>query len=347
MKILLRALVLSSFFGGTVSVMLGHGIPIDVDVDSNNKLVVSNPQPLYNPIDLTSGYAPMVLVDNEDVAEMSQITLSNSNPLGLQGTYQFTTLPGFNISNMAPGSDLELQVIPRPVAGTNPVQTRMLWHWSLAASLSPSHPNAVTLDPNNESLTIASDPDGVVQSIQIPQTGNSSPTIKVADPQASDLGTHQHFLEYFLQDSPPADAGMYGVFARLTSPNYAPSDPFLMLFDDNMNEDDYPGQILAAALAINNAALLAGDYNHDDRVNSQDYVLGRKTVGSTQTYATDGTGDHVIDQADFGVWRSNYGLTAGGSGLSVARVPEPASCWLLMSAVILSFAGAAPRKRHR
>ncbi len=46
----------------------GHGIPIAVGVDENNRLVASNPEPLYEPVDLTSGYASMVLVDDEDAS---------------------------------------------------------------------------------------------------------------------------------------------------------------------------------------------------------------------------------------------------------------------------------------
>ncbi len=65
------------------STAFGHGIPIAVSIDENNKLVVSNPEPLYEPVDLTSGYASMVLVDNEDGAVMDRITFSNNNPLGL------------------------------------------------------------------------------------------------------------------------------------------------------------------------------------------------------------------------------------------------------------------------
>jgi hypothetical protein len=301
----------------------GHGIPITVSVDENNKLIASNEQPLYSPIDLTSGYAPMVLVDNEDVAAMSQVTFSNSNPLGLLGSYNFTTLPGFSVTGMDAGSGLFLQVIPRPVMGTNPVSLRTLWHWSLGSG-------QVALDPSNESLTIASDPDGGVLSASFPQAGSSSPTIKVAQPLGSELGTHQHYLEYFLGNSPQADTGLFGFFARLTSPNYFSSNPFLVILDNGVYEDDNPGQILAGALSINNAALLAGDYNHDDRVDAADYVLWRKTVGSTSTFAADGTGDKVVDLADYNVWRRNLGLTVPANGLGVGSVPEPTSALLLV-----------------
>jgi hypothetical protein len=329
------------------TVSFGHGIPITVTVDENNKLVASNLQPLYSPIDLTSGYAPMVLVDDEDGAVMSQVTFSNSNPLGLQGSYQITTLPGFNVNGMDQGSGLYLQVIPRPVMGTNPVSQRMLWHWSLSASQTPGA-NPVRVDPNNESLVVASDPDGAVLSMSLPQTGNASPALKVAQPLGSELGTHQHYLNYFLGNSPAADIGVYGFFARVTSPNYGSSDPFLVIFNNGLFADENPGQLLAGALAINNAALLAGDYNHDDRVDAADYVLWRKTVGSTSTFAADGTGDKVVDLADYDVWRRNFGLVVPASGLGVGSVPEPTSALLL----VVGFAGFSrfsrrPRLRAR
>src|SRR4051794_25460691 len=91
----------------------GHGIPITVGVDSSNKLTVSNTQALYAASDLQTGYAPMILVDNEDSAVMDPITI-NSAPLGLSGNYDFTTLPGFNVTGVNPNSGLYLQVIPRP-----------------------------------------------------------------------------------------------------------------------------------------------------------------------------------------------------------------------------------------
>ena len=221
----------------------GHGIPISVGVDANNKLTVSNTQPLYAPSDLQTGYAPMILVDNEDDAVMDPITI-NSAALNLHGPYDLTTLPGFNVTGVAPNSGLHLQVIPRPVGGVTPVTGRLLWHWSLSLGENAAQPNAVVVDPANESLVIASDVDGVVQKISVPQTDGASPSLKVADLSASELGTHQHYLEYLLEN-PPAEQGLYGFFARLTSPSYGSSDPFLVILDSGVFEDDHPGKILA------------------------------------------------------------------------------------------------------
>lgn len=337
-----------------VSNALGHGIPITVTVDGNNKLVASNAQPLYTPSDLTSGYASMVLVDDEDAAVMDHITV-NSASLGLQGPYAFTTLPGFNVNGMAPGSGLNLEVIPRPVAGTDPADGRLLWHWSLAASLAPQHPDPVMIDANGESLVIASAPDGIVQKITVPQSSGGPLTIKVADPTAAELGTHQHYLEYLLGDSPSADVGAYGFFARLTSPSYSASDPFLVILNNGMYNDENPGALLTAALAINaaaNSSPLVGDYNGDGVVDAADYTVWRSSLGSTTALAADGSGNHLVDQADYDLWRSNFGRSASGAGSAAipnSAVPEPATLELVLPAALfaaLAFFGV-PKKALR
>ncbi len=91
-----------------------------------------------------------------------------------------------------------------------------------------------------------------------------------------------------------------------------------------------------AALAINNAALLAGDYNHDDRVDMADYVLWRNTMNSTSLLAADGSKNGVVDAADYNVWRSNFGLSfpASGSGLGSGSVPEPATLLMITIAAV-------------
>jgi hypothetical protein len=314
------------------AITLGHGIPITVNVDGNNKLVVSNTQPLYTPADLTPGYAPMVLVDNESVDLMSSMTFTRTNPLGVLGNYQFTTLPGFNVSGVVADSPLSLQVIPRPVKGTGPVAARMLWHWSRASQ-------SVAIDPAGESLVVGSDAGGVVQGITVPQTANTPLSITVANPVQN--GVDEHYLEYLLGD-PPADVGAYGFFARLTSPNYGTSDPFLVILNDGISDLMNPGPLLTAALAINNAALLTGDYNHDDVVDSADYTIWKSSFRSTTQLAADGNGDGIVDAADYTNWRDHLGLQYSGSGAgsespSGAAAPEPSTFAL---AVLASFAVA-------
>jgi hypothetical protein len=78
---------------------------------------------------------------------------------------------------------------------------------------------------------------------------------------------------------------------------------------------------------------IAGDYNNDGKVNSQDYVLWRKSPG---TYGG--------DPAGYNAWRANYGTGGPGSGSSLggASVPEPTSAALL----VIGLAAFCSRRRN-
>ena len=73
----------------------------------------------------------------------------------------------------------------------------------------------------------------------------------------------------------------------------------------------------------------AGDFNGDGRIDSSDYVVWRKGLGTTYT------------QNDYNVWRTNFGATAGsGSGSagnlpSQSAVPEPSSAVLLLLTLVI------------
>jgi hypothetical protein len=73
-----------------------------------------------------------------------------------------------------------------------------------------------------------------------------------------------------------------------------------------------------------------GDYNQNDVVDAADYVLWRKSVGTTgiPAYsAADGDGDTTIDPDDFGVWRAHFGQAlsppAAGTGGDSPAVAQP------------------------
>jgi glucose/arabinose dehydrogenase len=61
-----------------------------------------------------------------------------------------------------------------------------------------------------------------------------------------------------------------------------------------------------------------GDFNGDAKVDAADYVVWRKTLGTTGVPAysgADGDGDGTIDQDDLAVWKANFGESLGvGSG---------------------------------
>ena len=61
---------------------------------------------------------------------------------------------------------------------------------------------------------------------------------------------------------------------------------------------------------------LQGDYNQNNVVDAADYVLWRKTKGtSSALYAgADGNGNGTIDDPDYAVWRGNFGAVPPASG---------------------------------
>ena len=61
---------------------------------------------------------------------------------------------------------------------------------------------------------------------------------------------------------------------------------------------------------------LAGDYDGNRTVGPEDYDVWKASYGSNNS-AADGNNDHVVDAADYTVWRDNLRATLGsGSGAS-------------------------------
>jgi hypothetical protein len=65
--------------------------------------------------------------------------------------------------------------------------------------------------------------------------------------------------------------------------------------------------------------ILPGDYNASQIVDAADYVVWRKTIGTSVTQYTgaDGTGDGQIDGADYEIWRGHFGTAASAAGATV------------------------------
>lgn len=93
---------------------------------------------------------------------------------------------------------------------------------------------------------------------------------------------------------------------------------------------------------------LPGDYSGDGIVNDADYQLWRSSYGDTTSLVADGNGDGIVNNSDYVLWRNNFGLTwqdlATGVGLASA-VPEPAA--LLMAATALAGGIVVRRRRPR
>jgi hypothetical protein len=288
-----------------------HGTNIVV-TQQNNRLVVSGG------LADSSGYAPMIFVEDDIDGEFE--TEQTFSGFGYSTVWQ---IPGFNLSGLAEGSGLYLDVLSRPFAHATPATYRSLWY-SDPQSAGP----IVTATPADHPLQIRKS--ASVNVVVSPTSGADPAPLQIASPAATDMGADKHLVIYLLRydttDSIAPPVGAYGIFARLTSNVYAPSDPFLIVINNGV--EDFP-QMVPAARAINAAAFLPGDYNHDERVDAADYVIWRKTLNSTTALAADGSYNQVVDQPDYtAIWRRSFGTTIAGSGVSISAVPEP-NGWVL------------------
>jgi hypothetical protein len=74
-----------------------------------------------------------------------------------------------------------------------------------------------------------------------------------------------------------------------------------------------PGSLCNARQNLHVSQTVRGDYNGDGNVDAADYVVWRKTQGSTTELAADGNGDGKVDEADLDIWKASVGHSAGGA----------------------------------
>jgi parallel beta-helix repeat protein len=81
---------------------------------------------------------------------------------------------------------------------------------------------------------------------------------------------------------------------------------------------------------------LLGDYDRDGKVDGGDYVIWRNTQGTTgaRYNGADGSGNGVIDQADYDLWRANINAAPPGTGMGAAAIPESSAIAMLCLALI-------------
>ena len=86
-------------------------------------------------------------------------------------------------------------------------------------------------------------------------------------------------------------------------PYYRPTFVEPLVHDESAHHHHHPPQ-----------TTVPGDYNNDGKVDDADYLVWRANFGKSVTPGTlgDGTMNGVVDAADFAVWRKNLGATSGG-----------------------------------
>jgi hypothetical protein len=110
-----------------------------------------------------------------------------------------------------------------------------------------------------------------------------------------------------------------------------------------------PTNLLGSSGSVNlSTPSPTGDYNGNHTVDAADYVVWRSTLTKTVSAGTgaDGNGDGTVNAADYTFWRARFGNAAGsGSSFATAQLtPEPATCALLMMAVV---AASCAKRRGR
>src|SRR5262249_50076016 len=85
-----------------------------------------------------------------------------------------------------------------------------------------------------------------------------------------------------------------------------------------------------------------GDYTLDGVIDQDDYNLWSSSFGLTGELSADGNGDGIVDTADYTIWRDQLGN--GAEALSGVGVPEPMSAVLFAIGVASILTVIARRK---
>jgi hypothetical protein len=259
----------------------------------------------------TAGFAPMIFADSAIEAQLEHLDVPGYGNVGL------TDIPGFVLrSGIAEHSFINMDIIPRPLQGSNPLEQRVLWHWSAASQ-------SIALAQSGESLVVLSQYD----EITLPQSPPGPRPVFITHLEPFDVGQHVHFLRYLLDDNPTAAPGAYGFFARLLIEPYQDPDPILIVLNNGLDEST----LLTAARAINAAAAdatsLAADFNGDGMVDAADYAVLRKGAAVPNT------------PQNYTLWRTNFDVSGGtGSNAAKAAIPEPACVRLVICAMLCAIA---------
>jgi hypothetical protein len=110
------------------------------------------------------------------------------------------------------------------------------------------------------------------------------------------------------------------------------ADDSSVLWYDSINNSSFNGLDIGFAGAT---VVLLGDFNGDHVVNAADYTVWRDNLGAAEGSLLNGNGNGgTIDETDYALWKSNFGLSNGSGGLAGGTVPEPASAILLVVGLI-------------
>jgi hypothetical protein len=219
-----------------------------------------------HPIDIAANESRQLFTD--EVAYESALTL-------VAGTVLTTTLPGYGVESpnqgIAAGTLLELEAV------------RELLFWS-NGTIENTTSTLVFDGPQGDSSYVFTSTSGQ-------QTGLPLGTYDGTD------GWHQHG-DYTLSPMTSA-SGAYGLVLRVSAAGYGDSDPFLIVFNNNLSDEDFR----QGHEAIQAVAFTHGDFNRDgelDLVDIQQLVGAISTGSDEPRFDADSTG--TVNAADLRFW---------------------------------------------
>jgi hypothetical protein len=288
----------------------GHGTPLKIEPVNGRLFVNHVPE---------TRFAPPIFAQSDEYDDFTE-----AGEFEGLGDLVVWDIPGLNILGLDPAGSLKIEVLARPVIGTD--DRRTIWYWdSITQEVQPSPADFHLLASDGSSISLS-------QSQQV-----SPPALSLGS-LVGEVGYHNHtLLLYGLDDDLAAPTGVYGFFARF---NYQhnqtlSSDPFLILFNyftDNDSLDE-------ASLAIFEAGTLPGDFDLDDKVSGRDLLMWQRLYGSTTRTVADISLNGVVDAADLAIWQANYGTKFGSlSALRATQVPEPTAMLLCTTALLIGTA---------
>jgi hypothetical protein len=207
-------------------------------------------------------------VDRLLYANLTEDDVIDNAPLPLGPNLQYI-IPGFDITGMVAGNELNIELLPQTLVGLSGPQYLSFW----------SPMSGLSIAPNNQTFRVVS-AFGQVTAFQ--DDTPVPPALKVANVTNGFIGVHTHFLNYYLDNYVNAAAGLYALQVRLTSPQYQSSDPFWMMFDYNITGAEVvtgSNAILAAAAGVSGPPTWIG-------ASGDNWTAGTNWTGTVPNSAT-------------------------------------------------------------
>ncbi len=139
----------------------------------------------------------------------------------------------------------------------------------------------------------------------------------------------QVFVDLHLNEGPGGTSATYNL--QLTAPGNMAGGPLAARFrwgsaGNSYTGADVVGEVedyrLANSLPVSVVVAALGDYNRDNKVDQDDYLLWKDTFGSHVDLAHDGNNDGQVDAADYTLWRNNKGAIPAAAAASGSSLLE-------------------------